>query len=49
MGSKRRTVQNLRIVKIDAEKNVILVRGALPGSVGSAVMVRAAIKTRIKA
>ncbi|MEZ5276698.1 MAG: 50S ribosomal protein L3 [Opitutaceae bacterium] len=46
MGSKRRTVQNLRIVKIDAEQNVILVRGALPGSVGSAVMVRAAIKTR---
>ena len=49
MGSKRRTVQNLRIIKIDAEKNVLLVRGALPGSIGGTVVVRAAIKNRAKA
>ena len=49
MGSKQRTVQNLRIVKIDAEKNILLVRGALPGSIGSTVVVRAAIKNRAKA
>ncbi len=49
MGSKRRTVQNLRIIKVDAEKNVLLVRGALPGSIGGTVVVRAAIKNRAKA
>ena len=49
MGSKQRTVQNLRIVKVDAEKNILLVRGALPGSIGSTVVVRAAIKNRAEA
>jgi large subunit ribosomal protein L3 len=49
MGAKRRTVQNLRIIKIDADKNVLLVRGALPGSTGGTVVVRAAIKNRAKA
>jgi large subunit ribosomal protein L3 len=49
MGAKRRTVQNLRIVKIDAEKNVLLVCGALPGAIGGTVVVRAAIKSGAKA
>jgi large subunit ribosomal protein L3 len=49
MGSKQRTVQNLRIIKVDAEKNVLLVRGALPGSIGGTVVIRAAIKNRAKA
>ncbi|RKX34661.1 MAG: 50S ribosomal protein L3 [Verrucomicrobia bacterium] len=49
MGSKQRTVQNLRIVKVDLEKNILLVRGALPGSIGGTVVVRAAIKNRVKA
>jgi large subunit ribosomal protein L3 len=31
MGADRRTVQNLRVVKVDAEKSAILVRGAVPG------------------
>tara|TARA_B110000483_G_scaffold29870_1_gene36273 strand:+ start:3019 stop:3666 length:648 start_codon:yes stop_codon:yes gene_type:complete len=44
MGSKRRTVQNLRVVRIDAEKNLILVRGAIPGANGDTVVVRSAIK-----
>jgi large subunit ribosomal protein L3 len=44
MGSERRTVQNLRIVKIIADKNLILVKGAIPGSNGSDVIVRSAIK-----
>ena len=44
MGSKRRTVQNLRIVSVDAEKNLILVRGAIPGANGDTVVVRSAIK-----
>ena len=49
MGSKRRTVQNLKIIKIDAEKNILLVRGALPGANGGAVLVRAAIKRKTQA
>tara|TARA_B110000305_G_C19465847_1_gene657943 strand:- start:7506 stop:8153 length:648 start_codon:yes stop_codon:yes gene_type:complete len=44
MGSKRRTVQNLRVVRIDAEKNLIIVRGAIPGANGDTVVVRSAIK-----
>ncbi len=44
MGSKRRTVQNLRIVQVDAEKNLLLVRGCIPGANGDTVVVRSAIK-----
>lgn len=44
MGQERRTVQNLRIVKIIPEKNLLLVRGALPGAAGDEVVIRAAIK-----
>ncbi|RME69774.1 MAG: 50S ribosomal protein L3 [Verrucomicrobia bacterium] len=46
MGAKRRTVQNLRIVKIIPEKNLILIRGSVPGATGDEVVVRAAIKAR---
>lgn len=49
MGSKRRTVQNLRVVKIDAANNLILVKGSLPGPNGSIVAVRPAKKTRAAA
>jgi large subunit ribosomal protein L3 len=44
MGSERRTVQNLRVVKIIADKNLILVKGAIPGANGDDVLVRLAIK-----
>lgn len=44
MGSKRRTVQNLRVIRVDAEKNLILVRGPVPGANGDTVVVRSAIK-----
>ncbi len=49
MGAKRRTVQNLRVVRVDAEKNLILVRGAIPGANGDTVVVRSAIKGQKKA
>ncbi len=49
MGSARRTVQNLRVVKIDAEKNLLLIRGNVPGANGDTVLVRAAKKTRKQA
>ena len=44
MGSEKRTVQNLRIVKVIAEKNLLLVKGAIPGANGDDVIVRTAIK-----
>tara|TARA_B110000037_G_C17121242_1_gene505922 strand:- start:4285 stop:4920 length:636 start_codon:yes stop_codon:yes gene_type:complete len=44
MGAKQRTVQNLKIVKIIAEKNIVLIRGGIPGAKGDTVLVRSAIK-----
>ena len=44
MGSVSRTVQNLKVVKILADKNLLLIRGAIPGANGSDVIVRSAIK-----
>ncbi|MCH6258340.1 50S ribosomal protein L3 [Puniceicoccaceae bacterium K14] len=44
MGAKQRTVQNLKIVKIIPEKNLILVKGGIPGANGDTVLVRSAIK-----
>ena len=49
MGSEARTVQNLRVVKILADKNLILVKGAIPGANGDDVIVRSAIKGQPKA
>jgi large subunit ribosomal protein L3 len=46
MGNKRRTVQNLEIVRVDAERNLLLIRGAVPGSAGGDVIVRPAPKMR---
>jgi len=44
MGGRQRTVQNLKVVKIDAEKNLILVKGGIPGANGDTILVRSAIK-----
>ncbi len=44
MGGQRRTVQNLEIVKVDVERNLLLVKGAVPGVKGSLVVVRNAVK-----
>ena len=49
MGQLQRTMQNLRVVKIIAEKNLILVKGAIPGANGDDVIVRSAIKGQPKA
>lgn len=40
LGSARITVKNLKVVRVDAEKNLLLVRGAVPGAVGANVLVR---------
>ena len=44
MGSKQVTVQNLEIVKIDAENNLILVKGAVPGPKKSLVTLKETVK-----
>ena len=46
MGNVRRTVQNLEIVRVDAERNVLLIRGAVPGHAGGKVIVRPSVKAR---
>ncbi len=44
MGGERVTVQNLVVVDVDAENDLILIRGAVPGADGSVVLVRTAVK-----
>ena len=44
MGSVKITIQNLEVVRVDAEKNLLLIKGAIPGAKGSVVTVKAAIK-----
>jgi large subunit ribosomal protein L3 len=46
MGTDSRTVQNLRVVKIIADKNLILVKGAIPGANGDDVIVRSGKKAK---
>ena len=46
LGAERVTVQNLEIVRVDAERNLLLVKGAIPGAPGGDVIVRPAVKAR---
>jgi large subunit ribosomal protein L3 len=46
MGHERVTAKNLRVVKVDAEENLLLVRGAVPGPTGSYIVIRKAGKGR---
>lgn len=44
MGSVKVTIQNLDLVRVDAEKNLMLVKGAIPGAKGSVVTIKEAVK-----
>jgi len=46
MGAERVTVQTLEVVRVDAERNLILVKGAIPGAPGGDVLVRPAVKVK---
>ena len=46
MGDVRTTTQNLRVVRIDLEKNLLLVQGAVPGAPGGNISVKAAVKVK---
>ncbi len=45
MGGGQRTQQNLEVVRVDAERNLLLVKGAVPGAKGSDILVRPAVKS----
>ncbi len=44
MGAERVTTQNLEVVRVDAERNLLLIKGAVPGAPGGDVIVRPAVK-----
>lgn len=44
LGNERVTVQSLEVVRVDAERNLLLVKGAVPGATGSDVLVKPAVK-----
>jgi len=44
-GVERITIQNLKVVKVDADKNVLLIRGAIPGAKGGLVTIKKSVKS----
>jgi large subunit ribosomal protein L3 len=46
MGNVKRTVQSVEVVRIDAERNLILVKGAIPGAPGGDVIIKPTVKTK---
>jgi large subunit ribosomal protein L3 len=46
MGSVRKTVQSLEVVRVDLDNNLLLIKGAVPGATGTNVVVKPAIKAR---
>ena len=46
LGNVKRTTQNLEVVRVDGEKNLILVKGSVPGARGGRVLIKPAIKAR---
>ena len=48
MGNVRRTAQNLEVVRVDEERNLLLIKGAVPGHKGGRVVVQPAVKYRNK-
>lgn len=46
LGAERVTTQNLEVVRVDVERNLLLIKGAVPGAPGGNVIIRPAIKSR---
>jgi large subunit ribosomal protein L3 len=49
MGVVRRTTENLKVVQVDLERNLLLIRGAVPGAEGGQVIVRPSLKAARRA
>jgi len=48
MGAAKTTIQSLEVVRVDTERNLLLVKGAVPGPAGGDVIVKPAVKARMK-
>lgn len=46
MGNSRCSIQNLEVARVDAERNLILIKGAVPGAAGGDVIIKPAVKAR---
>lgn len=46
MGARRSTVRNLKVVKVDLERNILLVKGAVPGPNGQFVEIQESLRTK---
>ena len=46
MGSVRKTLQSLEVVRVDSENNLLLIKGAVPGATGADLIVKPAVKSR---
>jgi large subunit ribosomal protein L3 len=46
MGGDRVTIQNLEVVRVDADRNVILVKGNVPGAKKSLITIKSAVKAK---
>ena len=49
LGGKRRTIQNLQIARVDTARNLLMIRGAIPGAPGGYIMIKRAVKAKTKA
>ena len=49
MGNAARTTQNLEVVRVDADRNLLLIKGAVPGAKGGSVVVTPSVKVKTKA
>jgi large subunit ribosomal protein L3 len=49
LGDKKRTTQNLEVIRIDSLRNLILIKGSVPGSKGSDVLIKYAVKSEVNA
>jgi len=46
MGAKQRTQQRLQVVRVDAERNLLLIKGAVPGARGGDVLIKPSVKAK---
>ena len=44
MGNKKRTIQGLEIVQVDADRNMLLIKGAVPGAKGGDLVIKPSVK-----
>ena len=45
MGNVKQTAQNLEVVRVDPDRNLVLVKGSVPGAPGGTLIVKAAVKS----